>query len=116
MTLHRSSAENMMLVDEVAAVVEEVAGVVFLRPGLADRLRSTLTRPGGAGRDRRAGVRVDQPADGGPWRVEIHVVVDRRARAVDVARAVRTRVEDHAAARAPRRPPPHVTVTVTGRV
>ncbi|UXX94361.1 hypothetical protein N7U49_23905 [Streptomyces sp. AD2-2] len=33
---------------EVAAAVEGVSGVAFLRPGLTDRLRSVLAR-GGAG-------------------------------------------------------------------
>ncbi|WP_338692656.1 hypothetical protein V2W30_00505 [Streptomyces sp. Q6] len=115
MTLHRTSTAQPMTAEEVAAVVRGVPGVAFLRPGLAGRLRSSVSRPTRAEQERGAGVRLILPDDG-PWRVEIHVVVDRRARAVEVARAVRVRVEGQAAALLPERPAPEVTVTVTGRV
>ncbi|WP_420311368.1 hypothetical protein ACOB87_23005 [Streptomyces sp. YS-B37] len=98
---------------EVAAAVEGVSGVAFLRPGLTDRLRSVLGR-GAAGVP--AGVRMSRVDGDGPWQVEIHVVALRRARTVDVARVVRDTVERRLAALAPTLPPPRVTVTVTGLV
>lgn len=93
---------------ELAAAVEGVPGVAFLKPGLADRLRSTLSRPGAA----PSGVRMTRPDGEGPWHVEIHVVALRQARTVEVARAVRAAVERHLGAPVPVR----VTVTVTGIV
>ena len=100
------------LAAEVATAVEGVSGVAFLRPGLTDRLRSMVSRPGAA----PAGVRMTPPDGDGPWRVEIHVVALRRARTVDVARGVRDTVERRLDAVAPTRPAPRVTVTVTGLV
>ncbi|MBK3644037.1 MULTISPECIES: Asp23/Gls24 family envelope stress response protein [unclassified Streptomyces] len=105
------------LVEEAAAAAEGVVGVAFLRPGLAERLRSTLSRPAPhTGRARPTGVRMTANGDDGSWHVEIQVVVVRQARAVDVARAVRTRVRDRLSALTPTHPAPTVTVTVTGRV
>lgn len=105
------------LVEEAAAAAEGVAGVAFLKPGLAERLRSALSRPAPpTGRLRSAGVRMTAAGDDGSWHVEIQVVVDRQARAVDVARAVRARVRDRLITLIPARPAPTVTVTVTGRV
>ncbi|WP_405973121.1 hypothetical protein OG496_30020 [Streptomyces sp. NBC_00988] len=100
------------LAAEVATAVEGVSGVAFLRPGLTDRLRSVVARPGAA----PAGVRMTPPDGDGPWRVEIHVVALRRARTVDVARGVRDTVERHLDTLAPARSAPRVTVTVTGLV
>lgn len=117
MTSRPTNTAHTTLVEQVATVVEGVPGVAFLKPGLADRLRSALARPARhADRDRHAGVRITLPDDGGPWRVEIHVVVDRRARVLDVARGIRADVEGHMASLVPERPAPRVTVTVTGRV
>lgn len=117
MTAHRTNTAHTTLVEEVAAVVEKVPGVAFLRPALADRMRSALAgRAPQTGRDRSAGVRMVLPDGCGSWRVEIHVVVDRRIRALDVARAVRADVAGHLAALMPEQPAPQVTVTVTGRV
>ncbi|MFJ9728712.1 Asp23/Gls24 family envelope stress response protein [Streptomyces sp. NPDC101209] len=114
MTVHST---HTTLVEEAAVAAESVPGVAFLKPGLAERLRSALSRPAPpAGRARTAGVRMTADGDGGSWHVEIQVVVDRQARAVDVARAVRDRVRDRLAALTPARPAPTVTVTVTGRV
>ncbi|MEV7321484.1 hypothetical protein [Streptomyces sp. NPDC093970] len=108
------------LVEDVAGVVENVPGVAFLKPGLADRLRSSLSRPGegtGTGRGPIAGVRLTPGPDGADgWHVDVQVVALRRTRAVDVARAVRSAVEEHLAARLTGRPVSTVTVTVTGRV
>ena len=100
------------LAAEVAAAVEGVPGVAFLRPGLTDRLRSVVSRPGAA----PAGVRMTPPDGDGPWRVEIHLVALRRARTVDVARGVRDTVERRLDTLAPARSAPRVTVTVTGLV
>ncbi|MFF5494987.1 hypothetical protein [Streptomyces aquilus] len=117
MTAHHTNTAHATLVEEVAAVVRTVAGVAFLKPGLGDRLRSALTRPAAhTDGDPSAGVRMTLPDDDGSWHVEIHVVVDRRARALNVARAVRAGVAAHLAALVPERPEPWVTVTVTGRV
>lgn len=100
------------LAAEVATAVESVSGVAFLRPGLTDRLRSAVSRPGAA----PAGVRMSRPDGDGPWQVEIHVVALRRARTVDVARGVRDTVARHLDTLAPTRSAPRVTVTVTGLV
>ncbi|MFJ9244573.1 hypothetical protein [Streptomyces sp. NPDC101776] len=104
------------LVAEVALAAESVTGVAFLRPGLTDRLRSALSRSGGAS---PAGVRLTRPDGDGPWCVEIHVVALRRARTVDVARGVRDMVERRLDALLPTGvgpSTPRVTVTVTGLV
>ncbi|MFE1247016.1 hypothetical protein [Streptomyces sp. NPDC058735] len=118
MTAHRPNTPPPALAEEVARTVEAVAGVAFLKPGLAGRLRSALSRPAGQhpARERPSGVRLTGPDDGGSWHIEIDVVVDRRARALDVARAVRGAVGTLLAALVPDRPAPRLTVTVTGRV
>ncbi|GAB2926070.1 hypothetical protein [Streptomyces heilongjiangensis] len=118
MTAHTPSAAQTVLVEDIARVVEDVPGVAFLRPGLAARLRSALSRPDpGAGRTPTAGVRLTPgPDDTAGWHVDVHVVVVRRARAVDVARAVRSAVETHLALRFPARPGARVRVTITGQV
>lgn len=105
------------LVEEAAAAAEGVAGVAFLKPGLAERLRSPLSRPAPhTGRTRPAGVRMTADGEDGSWHVEIQVVVARQARAVDVARAVRAHVRDRLTTLTPTHPTPTVTVTITGRV
>ncbi|NEB05081.1 hypothetical protein [Streptomyces sp. SID13726] len=117
MTAHHTNTAHTTLVEEVAGVVENVPGVAFLRPALADRMRSALARQAPrTGRDRSAGVRMVRPDGRESWHVEIHVVVDRRIRALDVARAVRADVVGHLSALAPEQPAAQVTVTVTGRV
>ncbi|MFD0304948.1 hypothetical protein [Streptomyces sp. NPDC127119] len=136
-TAHTSLAE------EIARAVESVPGVAFLRPGLAGRLRSTRVRPQ-RGKDEApaagaptagvltagvltpgvpmtggsaAGVRLGRPDGTGRRHVEIHLVALRQARALDVARAARRRVEAHLVERFPAEPAPaRVTVTVTGQV
>ncbi|MFD4562729.1 hypothetical protein ACFWP5_51970 [Streptomyces sp. NPDC058469] len=116
MTTQYENPAHATLVVEVATAAESVTGVAFLRPGLTDRLRSALSRPG----THSGGVRMTRP-DGcdGPWHVEIHVVALRRARTVDVARVVRDTVERRLDALESVRSPqlaPRVTVTVTGLV
>ncbi|MFE7030702.1 hypothetical protein ACFU9Y_10345 [Streptomyces sp. NPDC057621] len=136
-TAHTSLAE------EIARAVESVPGVAFLRPGLAGRLRSTRVRPqrgtdgapaagvltaGGPTTGvpmpgasmpgvSTAGVRLNRPDGTGRRHVEIHLVALKHARALDVARAARRRVEAHLVERFPAEPAPaRVTVTVTGQV
>ncbi|MEW2568829.1 hypothetical protein [Streptomyces sp. NPDC047070] len=136
-TAHTSLAE------EIARAVESVPGVAFLRPGLAGRLRSTRVRPqrgtdgapaagvltaGGPATGvpmpgasmpgvSAAGVRLNRPDGTGRRHVEIHLVALKHARALDVARAARRRVEAHLVERFPAEPAPaRVTVTVTGQV
>ncbi|PWI17822.1 hypothetical protein DI272_29425 [Streptomyces sp. Act143] len=118
MTAYPLPAAPAVLVEDVARIVENVPGVAFLKPGLAARLRSALSRPHpDAGRAPTAGVRLTPEPDATiGWHVDVQVVTVRRARAVDVARAVRSAVEEHLAARCPGRPGPRVTVTVTGQV
>ncbi|WP_020139865.1 Asp23/Gls24 family envelope stress response protein [Streptomyces sp. 351MFTsu5.1] len=118
MTDHTSKLPYGELVPELASAVTEVPGVAFLRPGLADRLRSALPRSvphvGGTASGTAAGVRLTRPDGEGPWHVEIHVVALRQARTVDVARGVRDAVGDRLGVLAPGEPRPRVTVTVTG--
>ncbi|MBP5910305.1 hypothetical protein F3K40_39685 [Streptomyces sp. LBUM 1478] len=124
MTAPFASGARTTLAAKVAATVESVPGVAFLRPGLADRLRSALSssapdtgRPApDTGSAPPAGVRMTRPEADGPWHVEIHVVVLRQARTVEVARAVRDGVERHLDSLQPAHPTPVVTVTVTGMV
>lgn len=117
MTAPLASTARTALAEKVAATVESVPGVAFLRPGLADRLRSTLSGSApDAGAAPASGVRMTRPEGDGPWRVEIHVVALRQARTVEVARAVRVGVERRLAVLLPAQPAPTVTVTVTGLV
>ncbi|MFJ3666164.1 hypothetical protein ACIPSE_06890 [Streptomyces sp. NPDC090106] len=118
MTAHPPPAAQADPVEDVARVVELVPGVAFLRPGLASRLRSALSRPDrSGGRTPTAGVRLTPGRDGDAgWHVDVQVVAVRRARALDVARAVRTAVEHHLADRFPTAPAARVTVTITGQV
>ncbi|MFE1926479.1 hypothetical protein ACFW91_28455 [Streptomyces asoensis] len=117
MTAPLTSSARTALAEKVAATVESVPGVAFLRPGLADRLRSTLPRSAPAADAAPvAGVRLTRPRGNGPWHVEIHVVALRQARTVEVARAVRDAVELRLAVLLPAPPAPTVAVTVTGLV
>ena len=121
-TADTAGPAHAVLVEQAAAAAAGVGGVAFLRPGLADRLRSVRHRAangtGGtpAPVPAPAGVRMTQPDADGPWHVEIHVVALRRARTVDVARAVRVTVARRLEALAPSQPAPRITVTVTGLV
>ncbi|WP_326762570.1 hypothetical protein [Streptomyces phaeochromogenes] len=117
MTAHQEITAHAKLVEEVATAVQGVPGVAFLRPGLADRLRSAPARPTpGTGGAPPAGVRMTRPDGEGPWYVEIHVVALRRARTLDVARLVRSAVEHRLDSLVPAQQTPRVTVTVTGLV
>ncbi|MFC8131229.1 Asp23/Gls24 family envelope stress response protein [Streptomyces sp. NPDC057302] len=110
--------DSRTLADAVKEAVLGTPGVAFLRPGLADLLRSSAllrrglpSTPAGS-----AGVQVRRQKDTEDWSVEVYVVLRRGRRALDVTREVRS-----AAADAVRRvtgvaTAPAVTVTVTGLV
>ncbi|MGW7078261.1 Asp23/Gls24 family envelope stress response protein [Streptomyces sp. NPDC054871] len=107
-----------VVADAVIEAVLGTPGVAFLRPGLADLLRSSAvlrrglpSTPAGS-----AGVQVRREKDTGALSVEVYVVLHRGRRALDVTREVRS-----AAAKAVERvtgepAAPGVAVTVTGRV
>lgn len=116
MTAHHEITAHAKLVEEVATAVQGVSGVAFLRPGLADRLRSAPSRPRSGTGVAPSGVRMTRPDGEGPWHVEIHVVALRHARTLDVARVVRRTVERRLDSLVPAHPEPRVTVTVTGLV
>ncbi|MFJ4201872.1 hypothetical protein ACIP2Y_19865 [Streptomyces sviceus] len=116
-TADTAGPAHAALVDQVAAAAAGVSGVAFLRPGLADRLRSNRHRAAnGNNSGTPAGVRMTRPDADSPWHVEIHVVALRTARTVDVARAVRVTVAHRLGALSPPQPAPRITVTVTGLV
>lgn len=71
-----------------AAAAREVAGVAYLRPGLAEVLRGAGGRVG----RRPAGVRVRPGPAAGSWEVRIELAAERGHRAVEVTRAVRAAV------------------------
>ncbi|AYA20234.1 hypothetical protein DCW30_16325 [Streptomyces alfalfae] len=109
------------LTEAVGRAVLATAGVAFLRPGLAQLVRASRTmarvRPGGAasgGPSYASGVRVTR--DAGNWHAEVHVVLRRGHRAVDVTRAVRAAVTEAVRRAAGTADDPRVTVTVTGLV
>ncbi|MDT0437326.1 hypothetical protein ABZ439_10205 [Streptomyces sp. NPDC005840] len=106
------------LTEEIARAVAEVPGVAFLKPGLGGLVRTTLTPDGRwAGSAAQAGVRLTRSGDGGPWRVEIHLVALRHTRTVDVARAARRAVEERMGDLFPAEASgARVSVTVTGLV
>ncbi|MGW0904890.1 hypothetical protein [Streptomyces sp. NPDC002853] len=103
------------------AVIEAVlatAGVAFLRPGLADLLRSSAvlrrglpSTPAGS-----AGVQVRREKDGGGWSVEVYVVLHRGRRTLDVTRAVRAAAAEAVGLVTGDPGTPRITVTVTGLV
>ncbi|MGA4846872.1 Asp23/Gls24 family envelope stress response protein [Streptomyces sp. G5(2025)] len=120
MTEQRASGD---LTDTVARAVLGTAGVAFLRPGLAQLLRASgpfgraRTGTPGTGRpSHSSGVRVTPLGGTGRWRVEVHVVLHRGHRAVDVTRAVRAAVTESLRGTAEGALQVSVTVTVTGLV
>ncbi|MFJ9005082.1 hypothetical protein [Streptomyces canus] len=118
-TADTAGPAHAALVEQAAAAAAGVSGVAFLRPGLADRLRSVRHRAANGNNSDSgtpAGVRMTRPAADSPWHVEIHVVALREARTVDVARAVRVTVARRLGALSPPQPAPRITVTVTGLV
>ncbi|MCX4858694.1 hypothetical protein OG426_27975 [Streptomyces canus] len=118
-TADTAGPAHAALVEQAAAAAAGVSGVAFLRPGLADRLRSVRHRAANGNHSDSgtpAGVRMTRPDADSPWHVEIHVVALREARTVDVARAVRVTVARRLGALSPPQPAPRITVTVTGLV
>ncbi|MEV0253095.1 hypothetical protein AB0H82_02300 [Streptomyces sp. NPDC050732] len=108
MTDRRTAGE---LAEAVQEAVLGTAGVAFLRPGIAELLRVTtpLTR-------RSSAVRVTRDKGAAAWHAEIHVVLRRGYRSVDVTREVRAAVAGTLLRMTGEQEPPRVTVTVTGRV
>nr|WP_202433919.1 hypothetical protein [Streptomyces sp. SID7815] len=92
-----------------------VEGVAFLKPGVAQQVRSALAGTGRAGATR--GVRMSRSGGGGEgtWDVDVHIVVLGEARAVDVARGTRAAVAECLRRMFPETTAPaRITVTVTG--
>lgn len=109
-----------MTIDEraqttIGEAVLRVSGVAFLMPARADLLRAAVTSRAGvrttsASPRRTAGIRITTPAHGKGPAVEVHVVVLRGYRALDVTRAIRDTVRAACPA-ATGTIPVHVTVT-----
>lgn len=81
-TADTADPAHAALVEQAAAAAAGVSGVAFLRPGLADRLRSVrhrATNGNNSNSGRPAGVRMTRPDADSPWHVEIHVVALREA-------------------------------------
>ncbi|MFJ9340595.1 Asp23/Gls24 family envelope stress response protein [Streptomyces sp. NPDC101733] len=102
----------------LAEAVLAVPGVAFLRPGLGERLRAgAASRAGRSPRptsgDGSSGIRIGGPPGSGPTAIEVHVVLLRGHRTLDVTRAVREAVLAVCPAGAGTIP---VRVTVTGIV
>lgn len=100
----------------ISEAVLGVRGVAFLRPALGDLLRSAAAsraglRPQAVSRRDDAGIRIATRHGGGPA-VEVHVVLLRGHRALDVTRRIRATVR----AAYPCTQPIPVHVTVTGIV
>lgn len=101
----------------ISKAVLGVRGVAFLRPALSDLLRSAAASRAGLGsqaasRRDDAGIRIVTRRHGGGPAVEVHVVLLRGHRALDVTRAIRATVR----AAYPCTQPIPVHVTVTGIV
>ncbi|MCX5129489.1 Asp23/Gls24 family envelope stress response protein [Streptomyces sp. NBC_00193] len=95
-----------------------VKGVAFLKPALGDLLRTAVTsaaalRSPATAPQRPPGIRITSLPGKGQV-VEVHVVLLRGHRALDVTRAIRETVQAVHASTQPI--PVHVTVTVTGIV
>ncbi|WP_327329008.1 hypothetical protein OG279_32410 [Streptomyces sp. NBC_01201] len=107
------------LIEEVARAVLAVEGVAFLKPGVAQQVRSALSGTRQPGATRAPGLRMSRNAGGRerPWDVDVHIVVLGEARAVDVARGARKAVAASLTRMFPgETAPAHITVTVTGLV
>ncbi|WP_447035193.1 Asp23/Gls24 family envelope stress response protein [Streptomyces sp. DSM 118878] len=109
------------LTEAVGRAVLATPGVAFLRPGLAQLIRASKAlarvRPGSGASDGpsyASGVRVTR--DRGSWQAEVHVVLRRGHRAVDVTREVRAAVVGALRQATGATDDPRVTVTVTGLV
>ncbi|MFD7430097.1 hypothetical protein ACFV6Z_24100 [Streptomyces sp. NPDC059818] len=117
MTHDTARTTRTTLTEEVAKAVEGVEGVAFLKPGVAQLLRSALPSAArtGAG-TRHAGVRMSRGSATSPARLDIQIVARRDARAVEVARATRRAVDSCLATLLPgNQDSVRVVVTVTGQ-
>ncbi|MFB7709931.1 hypothetical protein [Streptomyces sp. NPDC056105] len=103
------------LTEALARTVQAVPGVAFLKPDVAQRLRSALSVSRLGHASPPGGLRVSRAGGGEPWRIEVQIVTRAEARAVDVTRATRTAIETFLEARAPATAA-QITVTVTGIV
>lgn len=112
-----SDNAHVAIVDEISQVIERVRGVAFLKPDLTGLLRHIV--PSCCGQEIRphSGLRITSPNGKEPWRMEIHIVAVDDAKTVDVARATRQAIKDHAPFLFPEElARAHITVTVTGLV
>ncbi|MCX4782850.1 Asp23/Gls24 family envelope stress response protein [Streptomyces sp. NBC_01264] len=99
---------------EIGEAVLGVRGVAFLKPALGDLLRAAAVsgagrRPPLAAPRRAAGIRITPSGKEGGPAVEVHVVLLRGHRALDVTRAIRATVRS--VYPSSRTIPVHVTVT-----
>ncbi|MFD3479861.1 hypothetical protein [Streptomyces sp. NPDC058695] len=99
----------------LARTVQGVPGVAFLKPDVAQRLRSALSVPRLGHASPPGGLRVSRTGASEPWRIEVQIVTRAAARAVDVTRATRTAIETLLEARDPAATS-QITITVTGIV
>ncbi|MFG3283348.1 hypothetical protein [Streptomyces sp. NPDC048111] len=106
--------QHHALAAALAKTVQDVPGVALLRPSTAQRLKTALSSPLHAAAP-VAGLKISGRGEGEPLRIDVQIVTDARARALDIARAARTAIDAHLAGGAPGRAA-HVTVTVTGIV
>ncbi|WJV45754.1 Asp23/Gls24 family envelope stress response protein [Streptomyces flavofungini] len=110
------------LADVVGTAVLATRGVAFLRPGLAELLRSSVGLGAGRGTSGTSGaagasgVRVDRGKGSQGLDIEVYVVLSRGHRALDVTRAVRSAVVAALGDQGPEAASARVKVTVTGVV
>lgn len=109
---------SRVVANAVIEAVLDTPGVAFLRPGLADLLRSSavLRRGLPATPAGSAGVQVRREKDGRGWHVEVYVVVHRGRRTLDVTREVRSAAVRAVGLVTGERAAPRIAVTVTGLV
>ncbi|WP_327575774.1 hypothetical protein [Streptomyces sp. NBC_00145] len=103
------------LAEALARTVQGVPGVAFLKPDVAQRLRSALSVPRLGHASPPGGLRVSRTGGSEPWSIEVQIVTRAEARAVEVTRAARTASETFLEARDPAATS-QITITVTGIV
>ncbi|MFD5121257.1 hypothetical protein [Streptomyces sp. NPDC058385] len=107
--------QQAALMEGLARAVQSVPGVAFLKPDVAQRLRSALSVSRLGHTSAPGGLRVSRTGGSEPWKIEVQIVTRAEARAVDVTRATRTAIEAYLEARTPAAAA-QITVTVTGIV
>ncbi|WNI31192.1 hypothetical protein [Streptomyces sp. ITFR-6] len=117
MTHDTERTRRATLTEEVARAVAGVEGVAFLKPGVAQLLRSALpSTPRTAAGTRHAGVRMSRGSVTSPPRLDIQIVARRDARALEVARAARRAADTCLATLLPgEEDAVRVVVTITGQ-